>query len=414
MSSVSEILVNLVAMHGKDIANEPRRVKSFLLDMCPTSKREVRALLMVLDEGYVQKILQDNASTSSGVLLHRFCNLLHNEIGLDMVLAKWAVQAWIDALFPQVVVTKVAQIETEQPTNMASLKHNRKSNIKSKLTLTQSPTIDFDAAVPHWMERLWSWAYTYNVSSSKLPRNKHELIDLTSLDLVNNYLTILPAELGHLTNLTSIDLSRNYLRSIPAELGRLSNLTTLNLSNNQLVSLPPELGSLINLSLLNLANNDLKDLPPEIGRLSNLKMLDISNNNLRHLPTEIDGLTNLTLFYLANNHLKSLPIEIGNLRSLNKLYLAYNNLVSLPPEIGQLTNLTVLNLANNELMTVPCEISGLTNLSSLYLQNNQLIAQVSKNITSWLPNLRQLKLSDLGYAQISVSLPKTPWYKKLL
>lgn len=43
------------------------------------------------------------------------------------------------------------------------------------------------------------------------------------------------------TGQTELDLSDNQLSDLPAEIGQLANLTTLNLMVNQLSELPPEL-----------------------------------------------------------------------------------------------------------------------------------------------------------------------------
>ena len=58
------------------------------------------------------------------------------------------------------------------------------------------------------------------------------------MDLDDNQLTSLPAEIGQLTSLTELYLDGNQLTSVPAEIGQLTSLDELNLSGNQLTSLP--------------------------------------------------------------------------------------------------------------------------------------------------------------------------------
>lgn len=60
------------------------------------------------------------------------------------------------------------------------------------------------------------------------------------LDLSNNQLSELPAEITQLTNLSELYLSGNQLSELPAEIAQLTNLSQLYLSNNQL-SIPPEI-----------------------------------------------------------------------------------------------------------------------------------------------------------------------------
>jgi internalin A len=172
--------------------------------------------------------------------------------------------------------------------------------------------------------------------------------------------------------LVFLDLSNQRLDSIPAEIGKLINLKTFYLSSNQLTSLPPEIGKLSSLNTLYLKSNRLTSLPAEIAQLTNLNTLYLSNNQLPNLPPGIGQLTNLSALYLSNNRLTSLPPEIGKLNSLNTLYLFNNQLISLPPEIGQLTNLNTLYLSNNQLTSLPPEIGQIVNLVNIDLEDNLL------------------------------------------
>jgi hypothetical protein len=58
------------------------------------------------------------------------------------------------------------------------------------------------------------------------------LCRLKTLDMCQNRLTNLPAELGHCTALVEINLGFNRLTSLPQELGQLAALQTLDLRNN--------------------------------------------------------------------------------------------------------------------------------------------------------------------------------------
>ena len=195
---------------------------------------------------------------------------------------------------------------------------------------------------------------------------------LTELDLDNNQLEDLPAEIGNLTNLTELYLRNNQLKDLPAEIGNLTNLTLLILESNQLKDLPAEIVNLTNLTRLDLDNNQLEDLPAEIVNLTNLTGLYLANNRLEDLPAEIVNLTNLTRLDLDNNQLEDLPAEIVNLTHLTRLVLSGNQLKDLPAEIGNLTHLTRLYLTNNRLEDLPVEIGNLTDLTELDLRNNQL------------------------------------------
>ena len=98
------------------------------------------------------------------------------------------------------------------------------------------------------------------------------LLKLRDNIFFNNYfieITILNKRYN--VNLQVLNLSNNQLQSLPAEIGNLHNLQKLDLSNNQLQSLAAEIGNLCNLKELNLSNNQLQTLPAKIGNLHNLK-----------------------------------------------------------------------------------------------------------------------------------------------
>ena len=64
------------------------------------------------------------------------------------------------------------------------------------------------------------------------------------MDLSDNQLTSLPAEIGRLTSLDAVGPRGNQLTSLPAEIGQLTSLEELNLCENQLTSVPAAIGEL--------------------------------------------------------------------------------------------------------------------------------------------------------------------------
>lgn len=112
-----------------------------------------------------------------------------------------------------------------------------------------------------------------------------------------------------LSNLSSLQLQNNNLTSLPAELWRLTNLTELNLGFNQLKEVPIEVGHLINLRELFLHNNEISGIPSQIGRLDHLKILDLTGNKLVSLPGELLKL-NLTSLWIDKNEF-DLQSQVG-------------------------------------------------------------------------------------------------------
>jgi len=127
-----------------------------------------------------------------------------------------------------------------------------------------------------------------------------------------------PQNQNVLSKITSLDLSNKNLKILPKEIGNFPQLTHLGLGHNQLSELPKEIGKLTKLTHLDLVYNQLTTLPKEIGTLSQLTHLGLGYNQLIKLPEEIGNLTQLTLFLCAGNSKLKLPEKIGNL-SLNDI-----------------------------------------------------------------------------------------------
>jgi Leucine-rich repeat (LRR) protein len=84
-----------------------------------------------------------------------------------------------------------------------------------------------------------------------------------------------------------LDVSDNQLVELPAEVGSLTALTCLHLHSNNLAALPENLGELVQLEKLSLHTNTLESVPANLGHLSKLTWLSLNNNKLTHLPEEI-------------------------------------------------------------------------------------------------------------------------------
>lgn len=108
-----------------------------------------------------------------------------------------------------------------------------------------------------------------------IPMDTFLRTDLLKLNLSNNRLSGAPqSQIGHLKNLVSLDLSDNLLTGLPAELGQLSKLETLDVSNNRLTGLPMELGNLNQLRILDISGNpySVKDLEAIASKLPNTEI----------------------------------------------------------------------------------------------------------------------------------------------
>ena len=95
----------------------------------------------------------------------------------------------------------------------------------------------------------------------------------------------------------------------------------MNLDDNQLTSVPAEIGQLTSLRELDLSGNQLTSVPAEIGQLTSLRSWTspqsaderAGGDRAAHVAEELD---------LDDNQLTSVPAEIGQLTSLTELYLS--------------------------------------------------------------------------------------------
>lgn len=155
----------------------------------------------------------------------------------------------------------------------------------------------------------------------QFPREIFDLADsLEILDLSNNALSTLPADLPRLHKLRVLFCSDNLFAELPAVLGQCAQLSMVGFKANQIrrvpgQALPPALRWLI------LTDNRIEELPPEIGRCGQLQKLMLAGNQLRALPPELAACSRLELLRVAANRLSEFPAFLLALPRL--AWLAY-------------------------------------------------------------------------------------------
>ena len=122
----------------------------------------------------------------------------------------------------------------------------------------------------------------------------------------------------------TLQVDDNQLERLPADLGRMTSLEELYCAENFLTSLPPSIGWLRKLHTLNVDENDLEDLPPEVGSCKSLKILSAHGNKLQSLPAELGHIVNLAVLNLAGNFIPHLPVSFVKLKSITAIWLANN------------------------------------------------------------------------------------------
>lgn len=146
-------------------------------------------------------------------------------------------------------------------------------------------------------------------------------------------------------------------------------LLQLNLSENGLRFLPADITKLQKLEKLLCSNNELADLP-HAATLPSLKELDLSFNRLRCAIVSACSCWRATASAFAQHPFRHVPQEIHEFTHLRVLRLASNMIVELPPL--RLPKLVSLSLANNALPLLPAaSLSLLTSLTNLNVERNQ-------------------------------------------
>lgn len=130
----------------------------------------------------------------------------------------------------------------------------------------------------------------------------------------------------HTNNLSSL---------VPKSCSLLSLITVkvLDLHDNQLASLPADIGQLTSLQVLNLERNLLKCLPQSIGDLAQLQVLNVKGNKLRELPATVSGLRSLRTLNVSENLLQELPRVLAHVRTLETLTLDASSMTYPSPDI---------------------------------------------------------------------------------
>ena len=162
------------------------------------------------------------------------------------------------------------------------------------------------------------------------------------------------------------------MTEFPIEIFDLADsLEILNLSDNRLRSLPADLGRLTNLKVIFLSNNNFEEVPEILADCPNLSMVGFKSNKIRVLGENVLPLS-VRWLILTDNQLAKLPKSIGRLQKLQKLMLAGNQLRSLPDEMAACQNLELIRLAANRLQSLPDWLFMLPRLSWLAYAGNPI------------------------------------------
>jgi len=185
-------------------------------------------------------------------------------------------------------------------------------------------------------ESLKSFNMSHNAILT-IPPQISTLQNLTELNMSHNWLNNkgIPQELNALRCLSSLDLSHNNLTTFP-DIFSLTTLHTLNLSNNGITSLPAEITKLVNLQSFNIKFNKVDSIP-DLDSVPSLFILDLSHNQIKVLPKSLKRMTTLRLLNLSHNYISRAP-SFRQLTNLVHLDIHNNKIAKLSNKMAQLVD----------------------------------------------------------------------------
>eukprot|EP00039_Didymoeca_costata_P003892 m.70393 g.70393 ORF g.70393 m.70393 type:complete len:1202 (-) comp12127_c0_seq1:60-3665(-) len=211
-----------------------------------------------------------------------------------------------------------------------------------------------------------------------LPPNLINNLDLTSLSVHGEIVSVSNTTLADQTDLESLSLVQNSITTLEVDtFMRTANLVVLDMRDNLLVSIGDTvLSPLTELEYLFLGLNFLTTIStPVFANLTKLVVVDLSYNRLSVLPsTLLQNSKNISWVYLAVNNLTQIqPKTFTDFRFLTRIDLEYNSLTVVPFEAFEfLADNITLRLDHNALtLTEPGAFDKLS-LSKLELEYNTL------------------------------------------
>ncbi|XP_050279518.1 receptor-like protein 19 isoform X1 [Quercus robur] len=248
----------------------------------------------------------------------------------------------------------------------------------------------------------------YNKLHGSIPRSVSRLVNLTSLSLSSNNLSIiLGSEMfSKLKNLLRLDFSNNLVSINNNFAYALPNLGELNLSSSNISEFPIFLRLTTNLQYLDLSNNKIYGRVPkwlgDVG-MNSLYYVNLRDNLLQG-PFPTLNFSSLHFMFFSNNKFTGeIPSFICNAISLQVLDLSHNNLSGMIPKcLVNSTALSVLDLRMNSLHgSIPAIFSKGNNFRNINLNGNQLEGSLPQSLV----NCIDLEVLDLGNNKISGTFP---------
>ena len=231
----------------------------------------------------------------------------------------------------------------------------------------------------------------------------------------NNYIAMLPSTMFdrmHVQKLHKINLSKNTFQSIPSDAlqKQYFHLESLDLSENQITEVPANLNILVNVKHLDMSSNPIEEnsLKIILNEPKTARTLNLANTGLKRLAVlEMPFLRKLNL---SSNHITGFEEGVFKRTTLlRSLIIDRNQMVTLESNFP--ASLTELDLTENPLTNINGNVLP-SNLESLKMNDLENILKIEKTSLSHLKNLLNLEmynLAKLGYLDIRGLLTVLPY-----
>lgn len=215
---------------------------------------------------------------------------------------------------------------------------------------------------------------------------------ISSLNLINSKMTLLPPEIENITKLEILDLRYNNLFTFSSWNYKKNIIRILFLCHNDFPEIPPIIEIFQNIEELTLAENQIMEIPPFLKKFPKLHSLNLSSNpldchairnmippllqylnlsycNLPNFENVFEKKSNLNHLNLSHNKLTQFEISFSNIQEIRQLVIHSNLFSSFPDEIFSLKNLEFLNISNNFIDIIPNGILELQKLKWLKIDS---------------------------------------------
>jgi len=95
---LEQILAQLVQQYGLGIIRDRGKLEALFNDVFSSHRKEMRVLLSVVEQGVVERLIDESISVPSLPLKAEFIKQIHEETAIDQSLLSWGIDAWVRAL----------------------------------------------------------------------------------------------------------------------------------------------------------------------------------------------------------------------------------------------------------------------------------------------------------------------------